>query len=86
MDDNEVVSRESFVRKVLYGRNIVSAFKMARGYTPAIVGLEKNPVSTEIISFDQEQVSRPPFSTSKAIENQSPSHYKELKKKRQYNN
>lgn len=55
---NEVVSRASFVIIVLYVVKIVIALEISRGYTLAIEGLLKNPVSAEIISAQQELVSR----------------------------
>lgn len=58
MDHSDRVSRDYFISNVLYGSKMMSAFKMARGYTPAIIGLEKKPISKEILKAHEEKVAR----------------------------
>lgn len=54
----EILSRASFLANIILGSKLLSSFEMARGYSPAILGLPKSKVSEEMQAAQQEQQSR----------------------------
>lgn len=57
-DPVEIISRAAYYRNVLYGNKTLSAFEMARGYTPAIVGLSKQMTTQQIKNAQNELAAR----------------------------
>lgn len=54
----EILSRGTFLSNILYGNKMLSSFELARGYTPALVGLPQSPLSSALIDSHHEQVAR----------------------------
>lgn len=52
-----LVARASFLGNMFSGSKVLSAFQLARGYSPSILGLPKSVVTPELLEAHREQVS-----------------------------
>jgi len=53
----ELIARASFLTNVFAGSKLLSAFQLARGYSPSILGIPRSIVSQELLDAYREQVS-----------------------------